>query len=80
MLYEFRLPDIGEGVVEVKVTEGPMSFAKHAVGFTAWGTKKASCVRRIRYSRSQPAREKISRLFAYAFQSCSRLGSTRRTL
>jgi uncharacterized protein YbjQ (UPF0145 family) len=28
----------GEGVVEVKVTEGPMSFAKHAVGFTAWGT------------------------------------------
>lgn len=28
----------GQGVVEVKVTEGPMSFAKHAVGFTAWGT------------------------------------------
>jgi uncharacterized protein YbjQ (UPF0145 family) len=28
----------GEGVVEVKVTEGLMSFAKHAVGFTAWGT------------------------------------------
>jgi uncharacterized protein YbjQ (UPF0145 family) len=28
----------GEGVVEVKVTEGPMSFARHAVGFTAWGT------------------------------------------
>ncbi|MGP0029028.1 MAG: heavy metal-binding domain-containing protein [Acidimicrobiales bacterium] len=26
------------GVVEVKVTEGPMSFARHAVGFTAWGT------------------------------------------
>jgi hypothetical protein len=22
----------------VKVTEGPMSFARHAVGFTAWGT------------------------------------------
>ncbi len=28
----------GHGVVEVKVTEGPMSFARHAVGFTAWGT------------------------------------------
>lgn len=28
----------GEGVVEVKVQEGPMSFARHAVGFTAWGT------------------------------------------
>ncbi len=28
----------GEGVVEVRVTEGPMSFARHAVGFTAWGT------------------------------------------
>jgi uncharacterized protein YbjQ (UPF0145 family) len=28
----------GEGVVAVKVTEGPMSFSRHAVGFTAWGT------------------------------------------
>ena len=28
----------GQGVVEVKVTEGPMQFAKHAIGFTAWGT------------------------------------------
>jgi len=28
----------GTGVVEVKVTEGPMDFAKHAVGFTAYGT------------------------------------------
>jgi uncharacterized protein YbjQ (UPF0145 family) len=28
----------GEGVVAVHVTEGPMSFARHAVGFTAWGT------------------------------------------
>jgi uncharacterized protein YbjQ (UPF0145 family) len=28
----------GEGVVEVKVTEGPLRFARHAVGFTAWGT------------------------------------------
>jgi len=28
----------GTGVVEVKVSEGPMSFARHAVGFTAWGT------------------------------------------
>jgi uncharacterized protein YbjQ (UPF0145 family) len=27
-----------QGVVEVKVTEGPMSFARHVVGFTAWGT------------------------------------------
>jgi uncharacterized protein YbjQ (UPF0145 family) len=28
----------GEGVVQVKVTEGPMYFAHHAFGFTAWGT------------------------------------------
>jgi uncharacterized protein YbjQ (UPF0145 family) len=28
----------GQGVIGVKVTEGPMSFARHAVGFTAWGT------------------------------------------
>ncbi len=28
----------GSGVVEVKVVEGPMTFAPHAVGFTAWGT------------------------------------------
>jgi uncharacterized protein YbjQ (UPF0145 family) len=28
----------GTGVVEVTVTEGPMEFARHAVGFTAFGT------------------------------------------
>jgi uncharacterized protein YbjQ (UPF0145 family) len=28
----------GQGVVQVRVTEGPMAFARHAVGFTAWGT------------------------------------------
>ena len=28
----------GTGVVEVKVTEGPMEFAHHAVGFSAYGT------------------------------------------
>jgi uncharacterized protein YbjQ (UPF0145 family) len=28
----------GTGVVEVKVTEGPMDFARHAVGFAAYGT------------------------------------------
>jgi hypothetical protein len=28
----------GHGIVEVKVTEGPMVFAHHAIGFTAWGT------------------------------------------
>jgi uncharacterized protein YbjQ (UPF0145 family) len=28
----------GSGVVEVKVVEGPMRFATHAVGFVAWGT------------------------------------------
>jgi uncharacterized protein YbjQ (UPF0145 family) len=32
------LAEGGQGVVQVKVTEGPMSFARHAVGFTAWGT------------------------------------------
>jgi len=28
----------GTGVVEVKIVEGPMTFASHAVGFAAWGT------------------------------------------
>ena len=28
----------GTGVVEVKVEEGPMDFASHAVGFTTYGT------------------------------------------
>lgn len=28
----------GTGVVEVKVTEGPMDFARHAIRFEAWGT------------------------------------------
>ncbi len=28
----------GTGVVEVKVSEGPMTFAHHAVGFSAYGT------------------------------------------
>jgi uncharacterized protein YbjQ (UPF0145 family) len=28
----------GDGVVEVKLVEGPMRFAVHAVGFAVWGT------------------------------------------
>lgn len=28
----------GKGIVAVQVSEGPMSFAHHAIGFTAWGT------------------------------------------
>jgi hypothetical protein len=28
----------GQGVVEVKITEGPVAFARHSIGFTAWGT------------------------------------------
>jgi uncharacterized protein YbjQ (UPF0145 family) len=28
----------GTGVVEVKVVEGPMSFAAHAINFVSWGT------------------------------------------
>jgi uncharacterized protein YbjQ (UPF0145 family) len=27
-----------QGVVGVEITEGPMSFARHVIGFTAWGT------------------------------------------
>jgi len=27
-----------EGVVAVRITEGPMHFARHVIGFTAWGT------------------------------------------
>jgi hypothetical protein len=37
------------------------------------------CVRRMKYSRSHPSREKMIRLRAYAFQSCPRSGSTRMT-
>lgn len=28
----------GTGVIEVKVVEGPMTFASHAIGFAVWGT------------------------------------------
>jgi uncharacterized protein YbjQ (UPF0145 family) len=28
----------GQGVVAVRVSEGPMEFAGHAIGFSAWGT------------------------------------------
>ncbi len=28
----------GAGIVDVTVTEGPLRFAAHAIGFTAWGT------------------------------------------
>jgi uncharacterized protein YbjQ (UPF0145 family) len=38
MMQSSALRSGGQGVVEVKVTEGPMGFARHAVGFTAWGT------------------------------------------
>jgi uncharacterized protein YbjQ (UPF0145 family) len=27
-----------QGVVAVRITEGPMHFARHVIGFTAWGT------------------------------------------
>ena len=31
--------DMGaQGIVAVRVSEGPMGFANHAIGFTAWGT------------------------------------------
>ena len=36
----------GTGVVEVKVTEGPMAFAHHAVAFTAYGTVVRAAGRR----------------------------------
>ncbi len=29
------------GVVAVRLTDGPVRFARHAVGFTAWGTTVA---------------------------------------
>ncbi len=28
----------GTGIVDVTITEGPLHFAAHAIGFTAWGT------------------------------------------
>jgi uncharacterized protein YbjQ (UPF0145 family) len=30
--------EAAQGIVAVTVTEGPMPFARHAIGFTAWGT------------------------------------------
>ena len=27
-----------QGVVGVRITEGPMRFARHVIGFTVWGT------------------------------------------
>ena len=43
----------GQGVVEVKVTEGPMAFARHAVGFTAWGTAVRLVAREHRFVRPE---------------------------
>ncbi|HUX05565.1 MAG TPA: heavy metal-binding domain-containing protein [Acidimicrobiales bacterium] len=37
-MQESALSMKGAGVVEVKIVEGPMSFAPHAIGFAAWGT------------------------------------------
>jgi uncharacterized protein YbjQ (UPF0145 family) len=37
-MQESALAMKGTGVVEVKIVEGPMRFASHAVGFAAWGT------------------------------------------
>jgi uncharacterized protein YbjQ (UPF0145 family) len=37
-MQESALAMRGTGVVEVKVKEGPMEFAHHAVGFAAFGT------------------------------------------
>ena len=44
----------GTGVVEVKVTEGPMGFARHAIGFTAYGT-----VVRLVAGRHRPLRPRM---------------------
>jgi len=43
----------GQGVVEVKVTEGPMGFAHHAIGFAAWGTTVRLESEAHRYMRPQ---------------------------
>jgi len=40
-----------EGIVAVRVTEGPMSFAHHAIGFTAWGTAVRLVAESHRYLR-----------------------------
>lgn len=37
-MQQYALGLHGTGVVEVKIIEGPMSFASHAVGFATWGT------------------------------------------
>jgi uncharacterized protein YbjQ (UPF0145 family) len=40
-----------QGIVAVRVTEGPMSFAHHAIGFTAWGTAVRLVAESHRYLR-----------------------------
>lgn len=44
--------DMGaEGIVAVQVAEGPMWFAHHAIGFTAWGTAVRLVAESHRYLR-----------------------------
>jgi uncharacterized protein YbjQ (UPF0145 family) len=40
-----------QGIVAVRVTEGPMAFAHHAIGFTAWGTAVRLVAESHRYLR-----------------------------
>ena len=60
----------GHGVVGVKVTEGPMSFARHAVGFTAGTAVKlvAGCPQEHRAPSDSPARR--CRGDVFAAQTC----------
>jgi len=42
-----------EGVVAVRITEGPMHFARHVIGFTAWGTAVRLAADTHQYLRAQ---------------------------
>ncbi|MHB8328713.1 MAG: YbjQ family protein [Acidimicrobiales bacterium] len=44
----------GSGVVDVTVTEGPMHFAHHAIGFTTWGTVVRMSADRHRHIEPMP--------------------------
>ena len=65
----------GQGVVEVKVTEGPMTFARHAVGFTAWGTAVALVAESHRFVRPEVVLPLDDALIAFEAESLRGAGS-----
>jgi uncharacterized protein YbjQ (UPF0145 family) len=71
----------GQGVVEVKVTEGPMRFARHAIGFTAWGTAVKLVAEAHRFVRPEmvlPLDDAVVQFEAESLRGEGRRGRSRR--